>query len=118
MVLRESTEVEGVREANLGPRWEFAKIRLKAEPCDHFEVQKAVGPNQSKLDNEGYLDAAVMGLLDVLLVSGQSPLKNVRVTLIGAEEHEVDSSCNAFRLAGRDAGKKLMDMAIGQMLKP
>jgi translation elongation factor EF-G len=117
MTLRESVEIEGVREANLGPRWEFAKIKLRAEPSSLFEVRKEVGPNQVKLDADGFLDAAVMGLLDVLLVAGQSPLKNVRITLLAAEEHEVDSSCNAFRMAGRDAGKKLMDVAFSQILK-
>lgn len=115
--LREAIEIEGVRDAHLGPRWEFAKIRLRAEPCVDFDARIELGSRQAKFEKEGYAEAAVLGVLDVLLVSGQSPLKNVRVTLFDAEDHEVDSSPNAFRMAGRDAGKKLLDAAIAQMLQ-
>lgn len=117
MSLRETLEIEGMRDAHLGPRWEFAKIRLRAEPCDHFEARVELGSKQPKFEREGYAESAILGVLDVLLVSGQAPLKNVRVTLIDGEDHEVDSSPNAFRMAGRDAGKKLLDAAIAQMLK-
>jgi translation elongation factor EF-G len=56
-----------------------------------------------------------LGVLDVLFVSGQSPLKNVRVTILDAQHHEVDSSPNAFRMAWRDAGKQVQEAAIAQI---
>jgi hypothetical protein len=89
---------------------------LRAEPCESFDVRVELGAKQSKFEEEGYIDAAILGLLDTLLVSGQSPLKDVRVTLLDAEEHEVDSNANAFRMAGRDAGLKLLNAAIHQMV--
>jgi translation elongation factor EF-G len=114
--LREATQIDGLCNAHLGPRWEFAKITLRAEPWESFDVQVKLGAKQPKFEKEGYIDAAILGLLDTLLVSGQSPLKDVRVTLLDAEEHEVDSSPNAFRMAGRDAGLKLLAVAIDQMV--
>ena len=117
MSLREPTEIEGLCDANLGPRWEFAKIRLRAEPSDRFEARVELGSKRIKFEKEGYSESAILGVLDALLVSGQSPLRNVRVTLVDAEDHEVDSSPNAFRLAGREAGKKLLEVTVAQMLK-
>lgn len=114
--LREALEIEGVRNVHLGPRWEFAKIRLRAEPCDHFDARVELGLRQTNFEKEGYAESAILGVLDVLLVSGQSPLKNVRVILFYAEDHEVDSTPSAFRMAGRDAGKKLLEAAIAQMI--
>jgi translation elongation factor EF-G len=113
IVLQKAIEVEGTCDAHLGPRWEFAKIKVKAEPSDGFIVHFDINTSkQEKLNGEGYLQAAVFGLCDVLLVSNQAPLKDICITFLDAEEHEVDSSQNAFRMAGRNAGRKIMEMML------
>jgi hypothetical protein len=56
----------------------------------------------------GWPDPFIFGLLDVLMNAGPDPLKNVRVTLEQAWYHDADSSRNAFRSAGRDAGRKII----------
>jgi hypothetical protein len=99
--------VLGERNQHLGPRWEFARIRVSIEPAPGFEVIDVVEADV-KLRQLGYLDWAVLGLLDVLMVAETAPLTGVRVILEKAEHHEIDSSQMAFRQAGRDAGRKII----------
>ena len=51
----------------------------------------------------------VFGLLDVLMFTEFGSLYKIRITLDDAAYHEVDSSENAFREAGRDAGRTLIE---------
>jgi hypothetical protein len=106
--LKVPVEIVGTRDQHMGPRWEFAKIRLSVEPADIFDVQIGPLPKAADLEKKGYLDAAIMGLLDVLLTTESLPLRDIRVTFIEAEEHPVDSSQMAFRHAGRDAARNLL----------
>ena len=57
---------------------------------------------------ERYLDWAVFGLMDVLLTREGAPLRDIRIILEEAEHHPVDSSPMVFRLAGRDAARKIL----------
>ena len=108
--LKVPTEVVGIRDQHMGPRWEFAKIRLKVEPADSFDVRNDLLVNAAELERHGYLDAAIMGLLDVLLTAETLPLRNLCVEFIEAEEHPMDSSQIAFRHAGRDAARNLLQV--------
>ena len=105
--LKSRLSVTGERNQHLGPRWEFAKVQVSLEPAASFEVVEAVPPSD-ELRQYGYLDWAVLGLLDVLMVAESAPLSGVRVILEKAEYHPVDSSPMAFRQAGRDAGRKII----------
>jgi hypothetical protein len=113
--LKEPVEVDGLRDAHLGPRWEYAKVRMRIEPSDGFDVRFEISQNMSTKQST-YLDAAIMGLLDVILLAESSPLIDIRVIVIGLEEHEVDSSPRAFRMAGRDAGQNLLRTARDRAL--
>jgi hypothetical protein len=106
--LKQSVEVEGIRNQHLGGRWETARIRIAAKPHDHFFVTLDSLINKQELDKYSYLDWAVMGILDVLLVSEAYPLKNVSIDFLEAEIDPVHASQMAFRHAGRDAARKLL----------
>jgi len=106
--LKSKITVTGERNQHLGPRFEFAKIQLSVEPSARFEVVHA-SPADEELQKLNYLDWAIFGLLDILLTSESAPLSNVRVTLEKAEHHPIDSSPMAFRQAGRDAGRKIIE---------
>jgi hypothetical protein len=67
-------------------------------------------PDNQEARKEGYLDWVVFGLLDVLMLSESAPLKNIRIILEKTEIDAVNSSCMAFRHAGRDAGRKLLQI--------
>jgi Elongation factor G, domain IV len=114
--LRATVEVEGLRNEHLGPIWEYAKVKMRFEPSERFEVQSRISVKNS--EQAAYLNAAIMGLLDALLVTWPEPLINVHVTLLEMEEHEVDSSQRAFLMAGRNAGLNLLQVAREQALAP
>ena len=100
--------VNGVRQQHMGPRLEYAKIEVFVKPAASFEVRFGPGVDQSD-PSRIFLEAAVFGLLDILLVSRPYPLRNVSVTLTHCEIDPVDSSQIAFRQAGRDAGMKIIN---------
>jgi hypothetical protein len=100
--------VTGVHQQHMGPRLEHAKIEVLAEPAASFEVR--FGPDVDDSDaSRIFLEAAVFGLLDILLVSRTHPLRNVSITVTHCEIDPVDSSQMAFRQAGRDAGMKIIN---------
>jgi hypothetical protein len=107
--LSASVTVTGIWDRHAGPKLEFAKIRLKAEPAERFDVDAGRLKDARGLERDGFLTAAIFGLLDVLLTTASYPLTNLRVIFTEAEAHPINSSQMAFRMAGRDAGHKLID---------
>jgi len=105
--------VLGKRIRQLGPRSEFAKVQLTVHPSDLLEVIDRVA-ERSELEKlgVGWPDCAIFGLLDALMFTESGPIYKVRVVLEQVWYHETDSSWQAFRQAGRDAGRKMLD-AIG-----
>jgi len=97
--------VEGRRDQHLGPRWERARVSVRIEPSSRLEVL----PGESvpeEATREGYVEAAAMGVLDILMTACPHPVKNVRVVIDVLEIDPVDSSRQAFRMAGRDAATR------------
>jgi translation elongation factor EF-G len=110
LALPTAVSVIGEREKHFGSKSEFARIRLTAYPAEAFEVEDRVTKKDDleKL-NVGWPDCAIFGLLDELMLSEPAPLYKVRVVLEEAWYHEAGSSRSAFRQAGRDAGRKIME---------
>jgi hypothetical protein len=106
--LKSRLTVTGERNQHLGPRWDFAKVRISVEPASQFEVIDAAIQNE-EARKARYVDWTIFGLLDVLMVTESAPLKNIRVTVENIEAHPINSSPMAFRLAGRDAGRKVLE---------
>lgn len=103
----------GVCDIHLGPSWAFAKITITLEPAEAFEVINDI-PEDNEFRENGYLDWAIFGVLDVLMLGQPNTFSNVRITLTGAEYSQVDSSQKAFRWAGRDAARKALE-SIGEI---
>ena len=93
-----------------GAKSEFAKVQLTVQPAKDFDLVDAV-EQKSELESlgVGWPDPVILGLLDTLMNADPGPLRNVRVTLEHVWYHESDSTWNAFRNAGRDAGRKIID---------
>jgi translation elongation factor EF-G len=94
---------------------EFAKVQLSVHPAGGFNVVDSV-TERSDLEKleVGWPEPVIFGLLDVLMSAEPHPLRNVRVILERVWYHEVDSSRNAFRNAGRDAGRKVIEAFEGE----
>lgn len=97
----------GERIAHLGPRFDFARVRLRFEPADVFAVSLEGAPGDQ--DSMEFAQAALFGALDVLATFAKHPVLNVSVTLEQMEIDPVDSNAHAFRLAGRDAAYKALE---------
>ncbi len=104
-----------MREKVLGSRSDYAKIDVLCEPAEAFDVKFDL-PNLQEAQECSYLDWAVLGMLGVLMTEGTYPLRNVCLTIEGAEVDPIKSNQMAFRYAGRDAAKKIF--AVGWMLTP
>lgn len=113
--LRAEVQATGLRNKHLGPRVEFAEIEVTAQPSTQFEVE--FGANLDPGTPAEYLQGSVFGLMDVLLVSGQYPLRNVRLTISRIGIDTISSSEMAFRHAGREAAKVIIAAACGMMAK-
>ena len=109
-VLSAPVTVLGKRIRQVGPKGEFAKIQLTVHPSNLFEVIDRVA-ERSELEKlgVGWPDCAIFGLLDVLMFAEFGPIYKVCVVLEQVWYHEVDSSWQAFRHAGRDAGRKIVE---------
>ncbi len=107
--LPQRLRVEGLREAHLGPRCEYGRIVVEAEPAETFVLE--CSPELLAKGNEEYVRAAVMGVLDVVLTAGPYPLKDFILRIVEVHPHPIDSSSIAFRRAGRDAGRRLLEEA-------
>jgi hypothetical protein len=103
----------------IGPRGEFAKVQMTLTPAPSFEVIDDVA-ERAELERLGveWPDPVIFGLLDVLMLAEPGPLHKVSVVLELVWYHEVDSSVMAFRHAGQDAGRKIIeDIVQGNLWK-
>ncbi|HEY1421933.1 MAG TPA: hypothetical protein VGF20_00655 [Candidatus Acidoferrum sp.] len=92
---------------------EFARVQLKLSPASNLEVVDNVA-ERGELERfgVGWPDAVAFGLLDVLMLAEPGPLYKVSVSLEKAWYHEVHSSFMAFRHAGQDAGRKVIESLV------
>jgi len=98
----------GECDKHLGPTWQFARIKVSIEPATRFEVVDLV-PNSEELRSSGYPDWAIFGLLDVLVLSDSFPTDKIRIVLTEADYNAVESSPMAFRQAGRESARKILE---------
>ena len=100
-------QVVGERDKHLGPRMDYARVCLRAEPSACFEIVDLVAPDDGAR-TFGFPETFERGFLDGWGVAGGAPRPGLRLVLQSAEHHPIDSSPNAFVEAGRDAARKLL----------
>ena len=107
--LPKAFRVQGVREAHLGPRLEVARVELLAEPADDLNVVFDTSGLAPRPELPPFVESAVFGFLDVVLLAEPYPLRKMTLTVVDMEVDPVSSSVRAFRLAGREAGRRLLE---------
>lgn len=90
---------------HLGPRSQFAGVRLEGRPADSFTFQsEATWPNS----NCDYTLAVLDGILDELFATGIGHIvAKIDFLLESIEFHEVDTCAAAFYLAARGAVREI-----------
>jgi hypothetical protein len=106
--LKAAVHIVGLRKSHLGPRMDFGEVEFIAEPAGTFEVSLEVPNVGEKPEWSQFIESAIFGFLDVVMLEETYPYKNFKLRVVGAKFNPVDSNSLAFRLAGRDAGKKFL----------
>jgi elongation factor G len=118
--VRKKVEVQGRHKKQTGGRGQFGDVFLRVEPLERgagFEyVDEVVGGAVPR----NFIPAVEKGVLDVMqrgLVAGY-PVIDVRVTIYDGSTHPVDSSEQAFRMAGQIGMRKALEEAGSLLLEP
>lgn len=82
-----------------------------AEPAEEFSVFFDLDPAVvTRLQHHNSLDEAVFGMLDVLAAARRYPVFGISIRFLRAEIHPVHPSPPiAFRMAGRDAARRILE---------
>jgi len=86
---------------------QHAVVKMQIEPAQNLEVVTNDTVIE-KIQYAEYIDSAIFGLLDVLAFSGPLAYFNVRIVVKDADCDRINFSPMAFRFAGRDAGRKVL----------
>jgi hypothetical protein len=105
-----TVEARYVRQFNGG---HYATVTVDVEPSDRFEItfDTAVEANGQYAE---LIDAFALGFLDVAWVAlPSSALTLVRLRIRQIDTHPLDSTPWAFRMAGRAAGRRMLELSEG-----
>jgi len=112
--LKRQMEAWGEYHKHLGPRISHAKVKIALGPSETLEVQDRLDPaKRALLDREGCYDQIAFGALDVMMTSLTAAAPTFALTILDIEYDEINSSAMAFRLAARDATRKIVDETTG-----
>lgn len=97
----------GARVENLGPRSDFARVRLTLKPSSRLIWSMA--KSLSGIEAIAFGRSALLGATDVLLTHRAYPILGVEVCVDVIETDPISSSESAFRFAGRRAAITALD---------
>jgi hypothetical protein len=119
-------QVTGHCERPFGPKGDYARLHMSIEPATQFEIsasapeikfrvkeQTKYSPDDFVIEKKElarFLDQAVFGLLDVMMPNEHGPKLEFGIVIEEIEYCPIDSSEMAFRIAGRDAGQKIIEV--------
>jgi len=121
--VRAAGEAEEEFNRQIGGRGHFARVRLRVEPYTpgpgqpHIVFASEVPPGTIK---RVFLEAAAQGIRETAItgVLAGNPMMNVKVALLAAAQHEVDSSEMAFDAAARRCFDKAAAKASPALMEP
>ena len=110
------------RQTNAGM---YASVTIIAEPADAFAVSVELPPGVlqqmrdpygsrvarvpgGRYDGGAFLEETIFGVLDILVTADVYPLLGMHLRLVEAAIHPVDSKPYAFRMAGRQVGRRIV----------
>jgi elongation factor G len=118
--VRGSARAHGRHKKQSGGRGQFGDCHIELEPAADGTDLEFVDAIKGGVIPAGFIPAVEKGVRDAMAhgpVAGY-PVKGVRVRLVDGSYHSVDSSEQAFRMAGALAMKQAMEGAGGVLLEP
>ncbi|MEX0959554.1 MAG: elongation factor G [Burkholderiales bacterium] len=118
--IKKPTEVEGKFIKQSGGKGQYGHVWLKLEPNEAGKGYEFVDAIKGGTVPREYIPAVNKGLEEAMRggVLAGYPVVDVKVTLFDGSYHEVDSSENAFKMAGILAFKEGMRRATPILLEP
>jgi elongation factor G len=118
--IRKSAKAHGRYKKQTGGRGQFGDCHIEIEPVETGTGFEFVDAIKGGVIPKGFIPAGQKGIAEAMqhgVVAGY-PIKDLRVRLYDGSHHSVDSSENAFKVAGSMAFKKAMEDADPALLEP
>ncbi|HRT41685.1 MAG TPA: elongation factor G [Phycisphaerae bacterium] len=121
--ITQAAEAEGRIARQVGGRAQFAVVRLRVEPFqpapgqEHFRFENAAPADELRPQFAAAVEQGVRGAAHSGALGGY-PLINVKVTLLGGQEHAEESTEVAFETAGALAVQRALEQAGPVLLEP
>jgi hypothetical protein len=91
-----------------GPSIKSAYVELEISPDNEPSVDISKLDNTNENIDPEIINSVVFGVMDVMLTSLSSPIKNYKLTINNLGYDEIQSTQIAFRMAARDAAQKIL----------
>ncbi|MGH2984374.1 MAG: elongation factor G, partial [Solirubrobacterales bacterium] len=118
--IRKAAKAHGRYKKQTGGRGQFGDCRIEMEPAEPGTGFDFVDAIKGGVIPKGFIPAVEKGIAEAMqhgVVAGY-PVKDLRVRLYDGSHHSVDSSENAFKVAGSMAFKQAMEDADPVLLEP
>jgi elongation factor G len=118
--IRKSAKAHGRYKKQTGGRGQFGDCHIEMEPAEPGTGFDFVDAIKGGVIPKGFIPAVEKGIAEAMhhgVIAGY-PVKDVRVRLYDGSHHSVDSSENAFKVAGSMAFKQAMEDADPVLLEP
>jgi elongation factor G len=118
--IRKPAKAHGRYKKQTGGRGQFGDCHLEVEPGEAGTGLDFVDAIKGGVIPKGFIPAVEKGVAEAMkhgTLAGY-PIKDVRVRLYDGSHHRVDSSENAFKVAGSIAFKQAMEEADPVLLEP
>ena len=118
--IRKAAKAHGRYKKQTGGRGQFGDCKIEMEPAEPGTGFDFVDAIKGGVIPKGFIPAVEKGIAEAMqhgVVAGY-PVKDVRVRLYDGSHHSVDSSENAFKVAGSMAFKQAMEDADPILLEP
>jgi len=118
--VRKPAKAHGRYKKQTGGRGQFGDCHIEMEPVEAGTGFEFVDEIKGGVIPKGFIPAVEKGIAEAMqhgVVAGY-PVKDLRVRLVDGQHHRVDSSENAFKVAGSMAFKQAMEQADPVLLEP
>ena len=110
MGINSSVNVIGVCKKVFGARALYAEVEICFTESKDLKFNSMLpGIENQQAYDEGWLKGVYLGVLDVMLVRPLVPITVFTCTVNTIRFHEIDSSAQAFRVAGRYAAERFLE---------
>ena len=117
--ITQRVEVEYTYKKVLGPKGDFAGVKFIVEPNEPgkgYAFESKIGDGAMKEYIPG-IEKGLEGVLSAGVVAG-FPVVDVKVQLVDAKYHDVDSSLRAFEIASRAAFREALQKGKSVLIEP